>query len=1500
MADNIKIIGEIVTTEQLSRYNEDDLNLLNPITLKEDFGQSNDYIEYYVYDAGGNLLNINYNYKSFKLPSTSYIDPISGTLPIIEIDPIKDLQNLGYTSGEFITQYNFFNNKISDSNAELFLKEISADRTELRVGSAILTNEQIENTTLSLINEYTGSIYFVDYLLNFGDNNQAVAVNVALNKVESGYEILFKLYEPLPINIQEKSTLWVVKEKINPYSFNINLDRLVLPSTGSQLRGPNFSIEIPNKNNIDTSYQNYNTLINSLQNISSSYQQLLSLITSQSIDINTDYSNFSNFVFFSSAKQRLVNFYNKVKEIEGYNNLISTYTPQTSSYPNLINDINVATASINNTIANFDGFEYYLYFESGSTLVSSLEYGINPYPKSNSTKPFILLSTSSATTETWFNASTSSAEYYDDFNQNNLIFTVPAFIRDDESNNPYLTFLNMIGHYFDNIWIYLKAVTDINLANNNLEKGISKDLVYTVLQSLGTKLYNKYGDTSNDLFLVGQDSGSIEFDNNFTPTGSYLNNIPRKDLLAETYKRIYHNLPLLLKTKGTTYGLQTLISTFGISNQNYYNIYSGSITSSFYTPTGSNLITASILNVKEYGGNLKNNTLDEYSVNQKVRIVTNNIYTGSVLSPYTSLQVYPSQSTEFRTEDYHYVDISFSPQNQINTYASAAIATTNPSWNIDDYIGDPGYLYSGSYISLDQQRNTYYDFNPAYMDYAGFIRLIQFFDNSLFKMVKDFVPARANLSTGVTISSPVLERNKFVYANPSATSNINVNEGNIEGPTIGTEYTDLYRYLTGSKAAYYNGELEGDIVNYNDIFNEVNFNPYLLPTASLTATDINNFNHSDFNILFNNVSKSRLSTNRKLLEPIYTGSNLSLAGYSSSYYAELQDSYETLKTYQTSRYDGSKIFSAIYNAYTDGDESYGKSPVINHNSKKVALFTEIVSSSLLPKRNRVSLKYLVDEFGGLTELNQRNKHWEEVQRTFIAGDYLNISQFDNQKYSNQKTTDGNKLIFDSGYSYYPILYFASCSGDPEIYFENLGGSNSYLVTANNGPEPRTISGSGTMTFPIVSSNVYNIFNSEIDSDSIFDPGTISTPPTYSVQESGDHRVEANFNLTVSVTGGNNLVTGSLIMLRNGTPLITYSEIFNLNPGGTTGSLITGYYSPYSNPTLTYTSIITTGRSIYIGGTSYPAGTTLYKYTQPLFGSIGSAPACSVSNAQSYPYYSLGPGSFNATTPPGCSNTVQYNVTTNLYYIESPELPSLSEATKLLQINRPDVFPVSGLVEGDEISFILNISSSNSNFTASVSQGSLTIGSLAASTGYASTVCPYFHSASISASIAEGGGSTNIITFPIALSNFHDNGYQFVPNPITGSLNSLYNVYGDVDYPFITKQSDIVLTYLSDGTYVENRIVSSSKSGSFFRIHLDKIMSNQHVNNIMSGSYQRFLLLSRVEDETNAYLTFNKRDGKTSYGFVIPQDIATEYLDNIDTITRQVKQKLLADQQGTTI
>ena len=508
MANNIKITGNIINTTTVTRYSSDDTNLISSQNLQENFGGTGDYIEYYIYDAGGNLLNTNYNYLDYKLPTTTgltpavsnnpnttgniqttdvgitstLVTPTSSLYPTIEIDPVKDIQNIGYTSGEFNSRYNFFRNILSNNiDRALFIKEISQDRTEIRLASTTLTNDEIESTVNNVINQINSSSYYVDYLLNFGDNQQYVAVNIALNKATTGYEVLFKMYEPLPPEVQEKQTLWVVEEKVSPYVFDINLDTLIIPPPPPTLRGPNFDISIPSQGTVSTTYTNYDTALMTLQSLqNSSYQQLLNLMTTQSISINVDYTDFNNFTFFGSAYQRVANFYTKVQQIEDYTNLINLYTPYVATTASLQTEINQYSSSINTLITQFDGYESYLYFESSSYA----------WPKSGSYKPYSLLSTGSAAVISWYGALTGSALDYDNENYDNLVYAVPNFIRDDENNNQYLTFLNMVGQYFDNIWIYLKAVTDVNLANNNLNAGISKDLVYNQLQSLGIKLYN--------------------------------------------------------------------------------------------------------------------------------------------------------------------------------------------------------------------------------------------------------------------------------------------------------------------------------------------------------------------------------------------------------------------------------------------------------------------------------------------------------------------------------------------------------------------------------------------------------------------------------------------------------------------------------------------------------------------------------------------------------------------------------------------------------------------------------------------------------------------------------------------------------------------------------------------------------------------------------------------------------------------------------------------------
>ena len=1500
MADNIKIVGEILNTQEVSRYNDEDIQLLTSQQVNSSFGQSNDYIEYFVYDAGGNFLNGFYDYKDFKSPTTSYVDPVNGSLPIIEIDPIKDLQNLGYNTGEFVVYYNFFTNKISNSNADLFLKEISADRTELRVGSTILTNDEIETATLALINEISGSAYFVDYLINFGNNEQVLAVNVALNRLESGYEILFKLYQPLPDTITEKSSLWVVDEKIDSYNFNINLDKLIIPAPLPILRGPNFDIKIPDQNNIATSYQTYNSLINSFQSVStSSYQQLLSLIQSQSIDINVDYSNFSNFSFFGSAKTRLDNFYNKVKQIEEYKNDIVAYTALTSSRPDLITELNSFTSSVNDIISNFDGFEYYMYFESSSILTSSVEYGITPYPKSSSTKPYPLFTTSSATTIAWYNFSTASADNYDNNNSNQLIETIPSFIREDDNNEPYLTFVEMVGHYFDNIWIFLQAVTDINSANNNLEQGISKDLVYFQLQSLGTKLYNQYGNIDNIKFLIG-DSGSAVWDNNFTYTGSYLNAIPRKDLLAESYKRIYHNLPLLLKTKGTAYGLQTLVSTFGI--------------------------TGSTLQVKEYGGDTKAGLLDEFN-NDKIRVVSNTI-TGSVLSPFISLQTYPTASTQFRTNDLHYVDVSFSPQDKIDIFASASIATSaSATWSLDDFIGDPRAQYSSSYPLLETERSIYYsplsssvvpytgstgNGSIGATDYNSFIRLIQFFDNSLFKMLKDFVPARTNLSTGISISSPLLERNKWSYANPSSTSEVDVNEGTIDGVGISTEYTTLYNKLSGSKAAYYDGNITGSYIDVYSYFEDSNPNPYVLgTTASWNAqhtvsesANLNKFLHSDFNVLLNNVTNSLVSNTRQDIEYIFgTTQNI-------TYSAELQDSYESLRAHQLSRYEGVKISSLTYNNYTsasstyEGDISYGKTATIDRRSRKLGLFTDIVSSSYLPGRNNVRLLYLVDEFGELTELNQRNKHWEEIQNTFVQGETLDVSQFDVQKFSQQKTTDGTKDIFDSGYVYSPILYFGTCSVDPKVYFQFQGSSNSYLALARTeATASLTINGYTPNNYPVSSGVVRNIFDSVVQGGSYLTAGTTTLPPTYSVQEGGAHRVSASLAVDVLMPQGGTQ-TWQLGVYKEGSLVDSSTQTIEILNAATASTSQTTLYSYQS---ALYPTTVVSNKPILAGGINHPAGTTFTKWNSYFLTSstYPPVPACSFGGGSGewYSLYNYGGGVI--ITPIDCSFASVSNMFSfdwDMYQIEDFDTPTGVQSA-VFSIDNSSITAN----QGEKISIRFSqISTSTPNYTASFSNsGLLTISSLSVSTGYASTTClpgGYFNSASlaISASIT---GSNDEIIFNQGISSFYGSNYLFVPNPLTGSQNSLFDEYGFVDYTFQINPYDIVIVGLSDGTYIESRVLSVNTPDSadpLLRVKLDSPLSTllrTDLANSGGGRYRYFLILSRKKDETSAYLTFPKREGKTSYGFVIPNDISPDVLAKIDIITKEVKQKLINEQSA---
>jgi len=125
----------------------------------------------------------------------------------------------------------------------------------------------------------------------------------------------------------------------------------------------------------------------------------------------------------------------------------------------------------------------------------------------------------------------------------------------------------------------------------------------------------------------------------------------------------------------------------------------------------------------------------------------------SVLSPFVSVQqkIYNQQ----RNPNVKYLEAAFSPQDQINN----DIVDQLGFFNIGQYIGDPRQwkLPTNNYPDLDKLRDQYFTKYTKNYNLVDFIRLMRFFDTSLFKMIKDFVPADVALSAGVVVKQHLLE-----------------------------------------------------------------------------------------------------------------------------------------------------------------------------------------------------------------------------------------------------------------------------------------------------------------------------------------------------------------------------------------------------------------------------------------------------------------------------------------------------------------------------------------------------------------------------------------------------------------------------------------------------------------------------------------------------------------------------------------------------------------------
>jgi len=615
MAAEITLLNANDFTSQT--YGGQDINLISTFDVNT-YLSSSSYIESFIYDNNQNILSSNYNFTEYTILNNGQSPGTNNNIFQIEIKPEETLINLGYDQGQYITYYNFFNKQIGSEFQQLYISEISSDRTEVRLDSTSLTETDLIEQSNNLIQQRVSSSYFLDFYLNFGGNKLAIANNIQLdNQDPNNPTILIKLYEALPAQFDLNSTLWVVTNIEESIAYQVTFeDTPIVILDTVPLNNPNFNLDIKDQiNNSSLSY-NYSQLTST--SLTSSFNQLSSLLEEKEIDINIDYTNFNNFTHFSSVKARLENFYYKVDLIEQYSASISTLNNTTNNNPNA--SITIYEAKINDIITNFDGYDYYLYYTSGSWA----------WPKTTSQPPYLLDTVNSNAVLTWFGSDDETSPYYggiilsasnfDNNNQNNLYYSIPEYLREDPANDPYQVFIEMVGQFYDNIWIYYKDVTEKYNADNRLENGVSKDIVADAIRDFGIKLYqNNF--SNEDLYTaflgLTPDGALFPFPNITgslpTPSGyEYINTlisasndyIPLDDVNKSLYKRIYHNLPYLLKAKGTLPALRTLITSYGIpdtilriiefggkdkSNVNDWDYWQDTFNYAYYN-TGSNLI----------------------------------------------------------------------------------------------------------------------------------------------------------------------------------------------------------------------------------------------------------------------------------------------------------------------------------------------------------------------------------------------------------------------------------------------------------------------------------------------------------------------------------------------------------------------------------------------------------------------------------------------------------------------------------------------------------------------------------------------------------------------------------------------------------------------------------------------------------------------------------------------------------------------------------------------
>jgi PKD repeat protein len=389
-------------------------------------------------------------------------------------------------------------------------------------------------------------------ILNFGMLDERVNPTDPLT-------LLVKLKDELPNDLAAQTQCWVSNVSLVPFVISAIIKtnpELIVHTIGP----PNFSIPIPNASLTNT---NISYTANDLKNDDETERQLT--VSRNIADLTVDYSDFNNFVVFSSAEMRLKIFKNKMINLCGLTASVSTLENNASQwmvaigsvYPYYDREYCSLQGKMNDIIKTFDGYESYLYRQGYYTYVSGA-----------------FVSASYVTSQD------SAAVAYDQTNRDSLINTCPEHILTNPDNDDYIVFLAMVGHFFDTLYVYIANLPAEKVIGQDATSAFTRRVVDYMLETFGWNLDDslEQSDLLNNYLTNEQVAG--------------LNSMSAEDRLKVIRNRILSTLPQIYKTKGTEEAVRLILACYGIPNV--------------------------LLSVREYGGVVYDDPKASYTLYERV------------------------------------------------------------------------------------------------------------------------------------------------------------------------------------------------------------------------------------------------------------------------------------------------------------------------------------------------------------------------------------------------------------------------------------------------------------------------------------------------------------------------------------------------------------------------------------------------------------------------------------------------------------------------------------------------------------------------------------------------------------------------------------------------------------------------------------------------------------------------------------------------------------------